>query len=202
MVEYIEWLRALILNYPLLQYIIIFLGAAFGGEIALFVFSFLAAQNVISMTFLVLLSFLGVLASDSMWLFLGKTRFMQKIILHRYANPTISLIALAIEKVSRGNHMLALVFVKFLIGTRIVMLLYISNLPLSFLKFLRYNALATLLWLLVVIPIGFISGLGFTYIAKVSENLYAGVGFVLLILIIIVALQIWLKKTFIHMRDR
>ena len=62
--------------------------------------------------------------------------------------------------------------------------------------------MATFIWLLVVIPIGFISGLGFTYVAEVFHNLYAGAGFILLIILIIVVLQLWLKKIFIRMRDR
>ena len=82
------------------------------------------------------------------------------------------------------------------------MLLYISNLPFSFGQFIRYNVVATFIWLLVVIPIGFISGLGFTYVAEVFHNLYAGAGFILLIILIIVVLQLWLKKIFIRMRDR
>ena len=97
---------------------------------------------------------------------------------------------------------MALIFAKFLVGTRIVMLLYLSNLEFSFKEFIRYNVVATFIWLLVVIPTGYLSGLGFTYIAEVFHNIYAGLGFVFLVLIVIVILQLWLKKIFIHMRNR
>lgn len=201
MIDSMEWLRIFILDYPSLQYLTIFLGAALGGEVALFTLSFLAAQSILSPVALVIFSFLGTLSSDSMWFLLGRTNTAQKIISHRYAHSTVSIIAEAVRRVSRGSHFLALIFAKFLVGTRILMLLYISKTAFSFNRFICYNAVATLLWLLVVIPIGFLSGLGFTYVAEVFHNLYAGIGFVFLILIVIVILQLWLKKIFIRMRN-
>lgn len=202
MTDFVEWLRIFILNYPSFQYVAIFLGAALGGEIALFTMSFLAAQKVLSPFALVIFSFLGTLSSDSIWFLLGRTEIAQKIISHRYAHSTISIIAEAVRRVSRGSHLLMLVFAKFLVGTRIVMLLLVSKTVFSFYKFICYNAVATLAWLLVVIPTGFLSGLGFTYIAQVFHNLYVAIGFIFLVLIIIVILQLWLKKIFIRMRNR
>lgn len=202
MVEQLEWVKFLIFEYPSLQYLIIFLGSAAGGELALFTIAFLAAQGIVSPVAVVIFSFLGTMSADSMWFLLGRTPTAKRIILHRYASPTIAVITEAIQKVSRGSHFLALVFAKFLVGTRIVMLLYISNLSFSFREFIKYNIVATIIWLSVIGPVGFLSGLGFTYVAEIFQNLYAGVGFVLLILIIIVILQLWLKKIFIHMRNR
>ncbi len=202
MVEQLTWLRELIVNYPSFQYVTVFLGAALGGEIALFTLAFLAAQKIISIEALVVLSLVGTMCSDSMWFMLGRTNSAQKFIAHRYTNSTIKVIAEAINRVSRGSHLLALIFAKFLVGTRIVMLLFLSHLKFSFKEFFRYNVVATLIWLTVVIPTGYLSGLGFTYIATVFHNIYAGLGFVLLILIVIAILQLWLKKIFIHMRNR
>ncbi|MSU44858.1 hypothetical protein EXS45_01610 [Candidatus Nomurabacteria bacterium] len=202
MIDSIEWLRIFIFDYPSLQYLTIFLGAALGGEIAIFTLSFLSAQGILSPVALVMFSFLGTLSSDSFWFLLGKTNTAQKIISHRYAHSAVSTIAEVVRRVSRGSHLLALIFAKFLVGTRIVMLLYISKTEFLFNQFICYNAVATLLWLLVVVPIGFFSGLGFTYVAEIFHNLYAGVGFIFLVLIIIVLVQLWLKKIFIRMRNQ
>src|SRR3989338_2372267 len=46
MLEAIEWLRMFIFTYPSLGYVIIFFGAAFGGEMAMIALAFLAAQGV------------------------------------------------------------------------------------------------------------------------------------------------------------
>jgi len=192
----IVWLYTFIFNYPAFQYIIIFLGAAFGGELALFALAFLTAQGVLPMFPLITLSFLGTFSSDILWFLLGKTATAKKIISHRYASSTISIIAQAVDRVSRGNRFAALIFAKFLVGTRVVLIMYVSKTDLGLKRFIRYDAVAVFLWLIVVIPIGFISGLGFTYLAEVFHNLYVAVGFILLVLFIIVIVQIWFERKF------
>jgi len=87
-----------------------------------------------------------------------------------------------------------LTLVKFLVGTRVVMLFFLSNTQLSFRQFARYNTLAIFLWMLVILPIGFISGLGFTYLAEIFENIYAGLGFVLLVIVLLIVFEIRIKK--------
>jgi membrane protein DedA with SNARE-associated domain len=73
----------------------------------------------------------------------------------------------------------------------------VSKTDLGLKKFARYDAVAVIAWLLVVIPIGFISGLGFTYLAEAIHNLYIEIGLILLIIFIIIIIQIWLEKMFV-----
>lgn len=201
MTEPIEWLRMLILNYSSLQYVIVFLGAGFGGELGLLALGFFAAQNIISIFPLIILSFLGTFFSDALWFFLGRTGTMKSMISHRYANTTVSIINEAVGRVSRGNHLLALIIAKFLVGTRVLLIMYVSMTNIGFQQFMRYDIIAIFIWVLVVIPIGFLSGLGFTYLAEILENLYAAVGFILLVIVIIIMLEIWLKRIFTRRRD-
>lgn len=196
MTESIEWLKMLILNHQSLQYLIVFLGAGFGGEFALLSLGFLAAQGIIPIIPLFVVSFLGTLFSDAIWFFTGKTSLVKKLITHRYANTTISIISQAINRVSRGNHLAALIMGKFLVGTRVLMIMYVGMTNISFVNFFRADIIATLIWLVVLIPIGFISGFGFTYLAGILENVYAAIGFILLIIIGFVMFEIWLKKMF------
>ena len=194
----IEWFSALVLNYPLFKYIIIFLGVAFLGELALFTAGFLAAQGVISLSILAILSFFGVLLADILWFLIGKTTTAEKIISHRYTYATISIILQALDRISGGNRFFAVILAKFVIGTRIVLILYVSKTNLEFKRFVRYDIVAVFLWLLIVIGIGYISGLGFSYISSILRNVYAGIGFVILILLIVIIAQIWIKRAFIE----
>ncbi len=190
----IEWLRVFIDHYPYLEYLVIFLGAAFGGEFVLLALGFLAAQKVISIFSLVIFSLLGTLFSDTLWFFLGRTIFVRKIVAHRYANNTIFVINKAIQRVSKGNNLFALIIAKFLVGTRILLIMFVGSKIIKFKDFIRQDILAIILWLTVIIPIGFISGLGFTYFASILENIYMAIGFVLLIIFLSIMLEIWLKK--------
>lgn len=197
MTESIEWLRILILNYPSFQYSIIFFATALGGELALFALAFFAAQGVFSLFPLIVFSFLGAFSPNILWFFLGRTATVGRIISHRYTNTTTSIIVQAITRVSRGNHLVAIIITKFIIGTPLILAMYVNKTAITFKKFLYYESVAIFLSLLIVIPIGFISGLGFTYFAQNLNNLYVAFGFVLLIVIMIIIFQVWLEKMFI-----
>ena len=196
MVESIEWLRAFIFHYPSLEYIIIFLGAGFGGELTLFILGFLAAQNVISVYSLIIFSFFGTFFSDTIWFLLGRTAIIKNVIAYRYAHTTISIINETMQRVSKGNHLITFIIAKFMVGTRILLIMYISAKNIQFQKFIFYNALAIFLWLVVIIPIGFLSGFGFAFLAEILENLYIAIGFILLVVVLLIMLEIWLKNKF------
>lgn len=197
MTQSIEWLHVFILHYPAFQYIIIFLGAAFGGELALFTLSFLSAQGVLPIFTLIIFSFLGTFSADILWFLIGKTNIVKKIISHRYAYSAISIFSQAIDRMSKGSRFTALILAKFLIGTRILLIMYLSEKNFGLKNFVRYDAVAVLIWLILITPIGFISGLGFTYLAEIFHNLYIEIGLILLIILIVVMIQMWLEKIFI-----
>lgn len=194
MIEFTTWLYITILNYTFLQYLIIFLGAAFGGEFAIISLSFLAVQNIFPMPLFFVISFLGTLSSDILWFLLGKSKIAGEIINHRYATKTVSVIIEAIDRVSRGNHLLAFIFAKFLIGTRIVVILYVGKNGLTLKKFILSDLLAIFIWLSILTAIGFFSGFGFLFISHLLKNIYAGIGFLALFILVIVLIQIWLKR--------
>ncbi len=202
MIESIEWLRILIFDYPSLQYFVLFFGPLIGGEFVIIALAFLSAQGVVPLLLLAILSFLAVFFSDSAWFILGRTAVAKRIISHRHTSPAIAVIFEALRRASRGNHLVALVLAKLMPGTRILMIMYMSKSDLVFSKFALYNAVAIFLWLLVVIPIGFISGAGFTYLAEVFKNVYVSVGFVFLVVIIIIGIHLWIKKQFIRSRSQ
>jgi len=194
--DFVDWVRVLLDNYPTFQYLIIFVVAGFGGELAIITLGFLSAQGVFPLTSFVLFAFLGTLVADTMWFSMGKTVLVNKILSHKYTNSTVIVISEAINKVSGGNHLLAMIFAKFLVGTRTVLIMYVAKTGISLNKFTLYNGISILVWLVVVVPIGYVSGLGFTYLSQIFENIYAGIGFVLLIILGVVFLQIGLKKYF------
>src|SRR3989344_2927935 len=192
----IEWLLEIITSYPALRDLVVFLGAAFGGEIAVVSLSFLAAQKVFPLYSFIIISFLGTFTSDILWFLLGRTKTIENIITHRYAHSTVSLITETVEKVSRGNHFLALIIAKIMVGTRVILLMYVSRKNLSLGKFILFDSVAVLFWLLVVIPIGYVSGLGYSYLSNIFENIYAGIGFFLLMIFGIILFHTWLKRKF------
>ncbi|PIR68247.1 hypothetical protein COU49_02120 [Candidatus Nomurabacteria bacterium CG10_big_fil_rev_8_21_14_0_10_35_16] len=194
MVDSIDWLQTFIVNYPALQYIVIFLGAGFGGEAGVIILAFLSAQKIFPFFPFFLVSFLAMIVTDTFWFLLGRTKTVNKALDHRYATYTVFVIAQAVHKMSRGSNLFALILIKFIIGTRVVLIFYFSRAGMTLKYFLTHNFIAIFIWLVVVIPIGFFAGLGFTYISNILENIYAGIGFLLLIALLIIVAQIYLKK--------
>ncbi len=196
MIESIEWLRLLIQDHRSFEYSIIFFGAVFGGEVALFTLGFLAAQDVVSIFPVVILSFVASFLPNILWFWLGRTRVAEKIVTYRYAHATGSSINEAVRLASKNNHLMAIIIAKFMVGTPVILMLYINKTKLGFKKFMGYQAIALFLSLLFLIPVGFLSGLGFTYFSRVLENVYASIGFFLLMAIVIIMIQSWIKKKF------
>lgn len=196
MVESMEWLRMLIIQYPSFQYLLIFLGTALGGELALFVLGFFVAQGVLSIFPVVLLSFPGSFLPNILWFLLGKTSTIEKIASHRHTNSTFLIITEAVYRVSRGSHLLALILIKFLVGTPVLLIMYTHKTSMTFRYFIRYQSVAIFISMLIIIFVGYISGRGFLYLTEISQNLYTALGFLLFIAFIIVIFQIWLEKKF------
>ena len=196
MTEFMEWLRIFIHNYPSLQYLIIFLITAVGGELALFTLAFFAAQGVLSLFPLIVFGFLGAFSPNVLWFLIGRTATVSRIVAHRYTNTTLSIVTEAVVRISKGNHLRALIVAKFLLGTPIILMLYVNKTALSFKKFLYCESISIFLSLIVIIPIGFISGLGFTYLAENLRHVYWGFGFVVLIIVVLFTVQIWFERRF------
>ncbi len=196
MIEPTVWLRTLILEHRSLEYVIVFFGAVFGGELGLFTLGFLTAQKVISITPVIILSFLGALIPNILWFFIGKTNLVTKAVLHRHTKGTTSLITEAVTKISKGNHFIAITIIKFIVGTPFILVMYVNQTRMHFKNFLYYQSAALILSLLVILPIGFVSGLGFSYLESVFNDVYLAIGFILLIIVIIVVIQLSIKKRF------
>jgi len=197
MIESIEWLRIFIQNHQSLEYLIVFLGVVFGGELVLFILGFFIAQGFIPAWPVIVLGFFGTFVPNLLWFFLGKTAIADKLISHRFAHNTILTITEALHHISNRNRLTAIIIIKFLVGTPFVLIMYVNKIKLGFRRFVYYQSIAIFLSLLIVIPIGFLSGLGFTYFSKILKNLYAGLGFLLLIIVIIIMVQLWTKRELI-----
>ena len=69
-------------------------------------------------------------------------------------------IILAIEKLSSNKTFLMLLYTKFLYGTRLITILHLSSRKISFRSFFLFNIISAVIWLFVVIPLGWLAGMG------------------------------------------
>lgn len=147
--------------------LIFFLGAAIGGQELILPLAFLVGQGLWSLPHLFVIAFIATILVDLMWFTLArlgrKWPWLQKIT-HKDGN-----IKKFVQKLSKHEAGLLLV-TKFLYGTRVVSVLYLSLDGLKMLRFLLLNMLVTLPWLSIIIAVGWLAGRGSTFFGNILKH--------------------------------
>lgn len=176
------------------QFFIPFFGSMVGGEETVVLISMLSAKGVIPFWVVLSTTIVGTILSDSVWYYLARTRVWQKFIVSKYFAGSYAKIATIVNLVTRGSHFRALLYTKFLYGTRIITIMYLSREHLSFKQFSAYNSVVTVIWATVVCTTGWLAGKGLVvlagYVTDVQIIITLGVAF----LIIFYFVRIWINK--------
>lgn len=174
----------------------IFLGSLFFGETVILTAAFLAGQGTWSIESVFWLSLAGTVASDSLWFFLGQAFFKFTKRWERYRDK-YQLFLVKLETVTGQKPFLSLLFIKFFYGTRILTILYLSIRKVHYSTFLLFNTIGTVIWLSVMIFIGWLVGRG---VADASYIFYR-VEYTLTALILLIVLyrivSTWLGRKII-----
>ncbi|MBI2410806.1 MAG: VTT domain-containing protein [Candidatus Kerfeldbacteria bacterium] len=172
---------------------IIFLGAFFFGETVIIAAAYLAAQGLWSPATVFLLAFFGTMASDICWFWIGgkfhgaiEKRASYQVQQQKYAH--------FLKKLTGEKPFLALLFIKFLYGTRILTLLYLSMRKVRMRYLVIYNAIGTIFWLAVIIPIGWLTQKGLTTAVPLLGKLEYSLLGILMLIILIKILFLWINR--------
>ncbi len=179
-----QTLIQLLTNYGWLA---ILLGAFFFGETVILTAAFLAHQGWWRVYELFVLALIGTVLSDSLWFLLGQKL---PLILKKIETKRVKLqVAMkTINRLTGTRPFLALLFIKFLYGTRLIFIFYLSANRIKFRTFSIYNSLGTGLWLLVMITLGWLAGTGTNTLTTVDIKQIEIYLTIILILIIAVKL--------------
>ncbi len=171
----------------------IFLGAFFFGETVIISAAVLAARGYWSVSTVFFLSLVGTVLSDCIWFFCG-TYFLK--FTHRwvpYREKYKSFIE-KLEKKSLRHSFLILLFFKFLYGTRIITIIYLSLRKMRFLTFFIFDTIGSFLWLLFMVSIGWFAGKGIINLMPWLDR----AEYTLLILVAVIVIfklgTIWINK--------
>ena len=182
--------------------IISFVGAILGGEETLILLSILAAQGFLNVWYLLIFFYLGILVSDSIWYFLGKLNLLHWLINKKIISKAFLYWDNLLNRATKKSDFQALFFTKFLYGTRIPTLMYLSKERLTFKSFFVYNIITNLIWVPIILLIGLSAGKGISLAANIQNNLTLYlflIGITLIIFTILTRilaglLRRWLKK--------
>lgn len=171
----------------------IFFGAFFFGEAVIINAAFLAGQGIWSLWYVFILSYLGTLVADTLWFLLGKTLFKLsskiQISEHRY-KPFLNYL----ESFIGHRTFLLLLIIKFLYGTRVLTIIYLSVRRVSFWPFMLYNSISTFLWLVIMVGIGWLAGKSIGNYISLVDNLGYLMVVILMVFLLIKVLNLWIRK--------
>lgn len=138
---------------------IILAGTFFFGDSVVLTASGLAAHGQWPVTSVVLWSFLGTLISDTMWFKLAD-RTMHKIRGNEERAASFYRLTNRLDGMVGEHPHRGLLFVKFLWGTRTLSIVYMASRKVPTRTFVVFDAIGTLAWLAVLVPIGWLASQG------------------------------------------
>ena len=171
----------------------IFLGAFFFGETVILTAAFLAGQGTWSIESVFWLSLAGTVTSDSLWFLLGQTFFKFTKRWEKYQDQYQTFL-IKLEKITGQRPFLSLLFIKFLYGTRILTILYLSIRKVRYATFLLFNTVGTILWLSVMIFVGWLVGRGVGNAVQIFSRVEYIVTALVLLIVFFRIMTTWLSK--------
>lgn len=171
----------------------IFFGAFFFGETVIISAAFLAAEGLWSIYTVFWLSLLGTIVSDSLWFFLGKQLLTRTKKWEKYKKKHDTLIS-KLQTLAGDRPFLALLFIKFLYGTRILTIIYLSMRKIHFSLFLLFDTIGSLIWLVAIVAIGWLAGKGIVNMVPIFKKFEYALLILAVVLIIFKIGTTWISK--------
>jgi len=171
----------------------ILIGSFLFGETVILSAAFLAGQGVWPVGNVFLLALAGTLISDILWFLLGNSILHNSDRWKKYEKEHQHFLT-KLEKITGRKPFLSLLFIKFLYGTRILTILYLAVRKVTFAKFFVFGFFGTLIWLGVLLPIGWSAGKGLGNFVEIIDNIGYVFLAILALIIIYRAISIWMEK--------
>ena len=178
-----------------------FMGAALGVSGAVFVGTFLLGESVIlaaaamagqgtwPVTWVAGWAFAGTVISDVAW-FTAANRGIAALGRNPERARKLDVHARRLDRWTGARPCRALLFIKFVYGTRILSIAYLSLRKVSRRRFASFDAAGTAIWLAVIIPIGYLAGRGLGS-AGVDLVRFEGVFAILVVLAVAARALVW-----------
>lgn len=138
----------------------VFAGAFFFGESVIVTAAALAPKLGWPIGEVALAAFLGTLFADATWFGLGNAADRALLsYVHAYEHAKERAIG-TFGRYAERHPFRILLYLKFLYGMRIAMILYLATRRLSFPAFIFFDAIGTALWLVIILALGYGVGIG------------------------------------------
>lgn len=178
--------------------ILAFIAPFIAGELGVITIAFFSGIGIFPLWTIIIFSFFGMIVLDSIWFSIVRNRQFEKLKKNKKIFTKYQNLEKRIEKFSNKSDLIILFISKLLIGTRILIIIYISLRKMSFKKFLLVDSIPTFLWALTLGYLGWFAGRGYYSIKTITDNLMIGeiflALFIALIYLLIIGMRKWILK--------
>jgi membrane protein DedA with SNARE-associated domain len=181
--------RGVLLFFIAYKYAISFFGALVIGEEAVFLLSILSGRGLFSLPILIVFGFLGLIFADCIWFIFGKTKLVHYIFSKGSKTQGYKKLQFVDKTLKKRSEFLALFLSKFLFGIRSMKIMNLSSNGMKFRKFIKMNVLCIVIWMAIMISLGWLAGQGVGRI----ENFVNGFGEVVEIIFVFILLMILIE---------
>jgi len=169
----------------------LYLGAILFGETVIIPASFLSSSGFISPFSVLWVSLLGTMSADSLWFFAGD-KLLKCCEKYKWCKNRHKRVLHVIERLTSKNPFHYLILSKFLYGTRIATIIYLAMRKVKFAKFLSFNSLGSVIWLIIIIGFSWAAGNSTRSITGITERID-----IMALVLVLVFLSVKLGELFI-----
>jgi len=186
----IDFLIPLFSNYGI---IILLVCGVIGGEELIISLVFFSIMGLFPLWWILVFVTLGEFISDLGFFSLGRTKIFYKF---KKMDKLVKVYEKAdrfIIKISRESVFLTLLYSKFIYGTRIFTLVYLSSKKIKWRKFLVSEVLVLIVWMSITVLITWFSGVGIKKVNSIFKNTELTITLIFVFIIAIIMLRKWIQ---------
>ena len=171
----------------------IFFGSFFFGETVIMTAAFLSTQDLWPLMHVFWLSLAGIITSDSVWFLFGRKIMLYFNRWERHKTRSERILA-AIESITGNNRLALMVCAKFVYGTRIFTIMYLSMRKMNYGRFAAYDTISSSLWLTVICAIGWLAGKSVTNLVPFLNTFEYAALFLILVIVVFKIGMVWISR--------
>lgn len=170
--------------------LISFLGGFVTGESIIIGLAFLSATGTLPIWNVIIFCTLGMFLSDFIPFTIGRHKWFVKTLWGKKFFQNIKNVEKIVHKYAKHNLFFVLIVTKFVYGTSIPTLLYLGSKKITYRRFLINDFLAVIIFVPVIILIGWSAGKGYNF----ATNIFNDLRIALLIMVILIILYRVIRK--------
>lgn len=169
--------------------IVSFLAGFITGETIILTLAFLSGTGIIPFWYVLVFGTLGMYLSDFVPFTFGRFKFFRNIFKGR-TGKRAKKFEERFLKYTKNNLFLTLLYTKFIYGASIPALVYLGYKKTSYARFAFYNAFVELIFIPLVVLVGWLSGKGFA----ISRTIFRDIRIAIFLLVILIIIFYFIRK--------